>query len=96
MKSNAGRKVSICLAHLCNDWHTNCLQSLLPFLAAAGLMSGFGIGGLGVGLVGLLVEAMGIRYTIELLVWVPLVAGLAGLGIGTTGKPALGGGKASG
>jgi hypothetical protein len=45
---------------------------------------GIGIGGLGVGLIGLLVEAMGIRYTIELLVWVPLVAGLAGLGIGTT------------
>jgi hypothetical protein len=35
--SNAGSIVSICLAHLCNDWYMNYLQSLLPFLVAAGL-----------------------------------------------------------
>jgi FSR family fosmidomycin resistance protein-like MFS transporter len=48
---------------------------------AAGLMLGFGIGigGLGVGLMGLLVEHMGIRFAIQLLIWLPLLAGLLGL-----------------
>lgn len=50
---------------------------------ASGLMLGFGIGigGLGVGLVGLLAEHMGIVYAIHLLIWLPLAAGLLGLGI---------------
>jgi len=50
---------------------------------ASGLMLGFGIGvgGLGVGLVGLLAERMGIVYAIHLLIWLPLVAGLLGLTI---------------
>jgi FSR family fosmidomycin resistance protein-like MFS transporter len=50
---------------------------------AAGLMLGFGIGvgGLGVGLMGLLVEHMGIRYAIHLIIWMPLLAGLLGLTI---------------
>jgi FSR family fosmidomycin resistance protein-like MFS transporter len=50
---------------------------------AAGLMLGFGIGvgGLGVGLVGLLAEHMGIAYAIHFLIWFPLMAGLFGLSI---------------
>jgi FSR family fosmidomycin resistance protein-like MFS transporter len=50
---------------------------------AAGLMLGFGtgIGGLGVGLVGLLAEHMGIAYAVHLLIWLPLLAGLLGLGL---------------
>lgn len=50
---------------------------------AAGLMLGFGIGigGLGVGLVGVLVEHMGIVYAIHLLIWLPLLAGLFGLNL---------------
>lgn len=50
---------------------------------AAGLMLGFGIGigGLGVGLVGLLAEHMGIVYAIHLIIWLPLLAGLFGLRI---------------
>lgn len=50
---------------------------------ASGLMLGFGIGigGLGVGLVGLLAEHVGIYYAIHLLIWLPLLAGLFGLGI---------------
>lgn len=50
---------------------------------AAGLMLGFGIGmgGLGVGLVGLLAEQAGIVYTIHMLIWLPLLAGLFGLSI---------------
>lgn len=50
---------------------------------ASGLMLGFGIGigGLGVGLVGLLAEHMGIVYAIHLLIWLPLLAGLLGLRI---------------
>lgn len=50
---------------------------------ASGLMLGFGIGigGLGVGLVGLLAEHMGIVYAIRLLIWLPLLAGLLGLRI---------------
>jgi len=50
---------------------------------ASGLMLGFGIGigGMGVGLVGLLAERLGIVYAIHLLIWLPLVAGLLGLTI---------------
>ncbi|MDF9408419.1 MFS transporter [Pelotomaculum isophthalicicum JI] len=50
---------------------------------AAGLMLGFGIGmgGLGVGLVGLLAEHAGVVYTIHMLIWLPLLAGLIGLSI---------------
>jgi MFS transporter, FSR family, fosmidomycin resistance protein len=45
---------------------------------ASGLTLGFGIGigGLGVGLVGVIIERMGLSYGINLLVWLPLVAGL--------------------
>lgn len=32
-----GKLVSICLAHMFNDWYMNYLQTLLPFLVAAGL-----------------------------------------------------------
>ncbi len=48
---------------------------------ASGLMLGFGIGvgGLGVGLVGVLAEYMGIISAINLLIWLPLLAGLFGL-----------------
>ncbi|MBF0495273.1 MAG: MFS transporter [Deltaproteobacteria bacterium] len=48
---------------------------------AAGLMLGFGIGigGLGVGLVGLLAEHLGLDYAIHLLIWMPILAGLGGL-----------------
>jgi len=50
---------------------------------ASGLTLGFGVGvgGLGVGLVGLLAEQVGIVHAIYLLIWLPLVAGLLGLGI---------------
>lgn len=41
---------------------------------ASGLMLRFGIGGLGVGLVGLLVEYSGIVPVIQLLIWLPLLA----------------------
>lgn len=48
---------------------------------AAGMMLGFGIGigGLGVGLIGMVAERMGITYAIYLLIWLPLLAGLLGL-----------------
>ena len=51
---------------------------------AAGLMLGFGIGigGLGVGLMGLLVERIGIDKAIGLLISLPLAAGLLGLSLG--------------
>ncbi|MFZ5633514.1 MAG: MFS transporter [Bacillota bacterium] len=55
---------------------------------ASGLMLGFGIGtgGLGVGLVGLLAEYRGIDFAINLLILLPLLAGLLGLSIrGRTG-----------
>lgn len=50
---------------------------------AAGLMLGFGIGigGLGVGLVGLLVENKGIVFAINFLICLPLIAGILGLTI---------------
>ena len=50
---------------------------------ASGLMLGFGIGigGLGVGLVGLLAEKLGIDFAIRLLIWLPLAAGLIALTI---------------
>jgi MFS transporter, FSR family, fosmidomycin resistance protein len=50
---------------------------------ATGLMLGFGIGvgGLGVGLMGLLAENLGLAFTIHMLVWFPLLAGLFGLSL---------------
>ncbi|MFZ5595673.1 MAG: MFS transporter [Bacillota bacterium] len=50
---------------------------------ASGLMLGFGIGigGLGVGLVGQVAEHIGIVHAIQLLIWVPLIAGLLGLSL---------------
>ncbi|MBF0475562.1 MAG: MFS transporter [Deltaproteobacteria bacterium] len=50
---------------------------------AAGLMLGFGIGigGLGVGLVGLVAEHLGLDYAIHLLIWLPILAGLGGLSL---------------
>ncbi|HEY3425518.1 MAG TPA: MFS transporter [Negativicutes bacterium] len=50
---------------------------------ASGLMLGFsvGIGGLGVGLVGLVAEHIGLSYAISVLIWLPLCAGLFGLTI---------------
>ncbi|MBF0524597.1 MAG: MFS transporter [Deltaproteobacteria bacterium] len=50
---------------------------------AAGLMLGFGIGigGLGVGLVGLVAEHVGLDYAIHLLIWLPILAGLCGLSL---------------
>ncbi|CQR74639.1 Fosmidomycin resistance protein [Sporomusa ovata DSM 2662] len=50
---------------------------------ASGLMLGFGIGigGLGVGLVGMIAEHQGIVFAINLLIWLPLLAGLFGLGM---------------
>lgn len=58
---------------------------------ASGLMLGFGIGigGLGVGLVGVLVEHIGIVYVIHLLIWLPLLAGLLGLNIKGKKTPAV-------
>jgi FSR family fosmidomycin resistance protein-like MFS transporter len=52
---------------------------------ASGLMLGFGIGigGLGVGLVGILVEYSSIVFAINLLIWLPLLAGLFGLTLNT-------------
>jgi len=45
---------------------------------ASGLTLGFGIGmgGLGVGIIGIIIENMGLYYGINLLVWLRLVAGL--------------------
>ncbi len=45
---------------------------------ASGLMLGFGtgIGGLGVGLMGLLADHAGIKMVVDILVWLPLAAGL--------------------
>ncbi|MFZ5649018.1 MAG: MFS transporter [Bacillota bacterium] len=59
---------------------------------ASGLMLGFGIGigGLGVGLVGLLAEQVGIVYVIHMLIWLPLLAGLFGLSIKGRKTPAKG------
>lgn len=48
---------------------------------ASGLMLGFGIGvgGLGVGLVGVLAEQLGIVYAINLLIWLPVFGGIFAL-----------------
>jgi FSR family fosmidomycin resistance protein-like MFS transporter len=45
---------------------------------ASGLTLGFGIGmgGLGIALVGIIIEHMGLAYAINMLVWFPLLAGL--------------------
>lgn len=50
---------------------------------ASGLTLGFGIGvgGIGVGLVGLIAEQFGIVHAINLLIWLPLAAGLLGFSI---------------
>ena len=50
---------------------------------ASGLMlgAGTGIGGLGVGAMGILVENLGISFAVNLLIWFPLMAGLLGIGI---------------
>jgi MFS transporter, FSR family, fosmidomycin resistance protein len=57
----------------------------------AGLMLGFGIGigGLGVGLVGLVAEHVGIVHAIQLLVWMPLLAGIIALSIKSKITPAF-------
>jgi MFS transporter, FSR family, fosmidomycin resistance protein len=60
-------------------------QEVIPRNAAVatGLMLGFGmgVGGLGVGLMGLMVEYAGIEHAIYLLIWLPLLAGLIGLSL---------------
>ena len=58
---------------------------------AAGLMLGFGIGigGLGVALMGILVERFGIDHAMNLLIWLPLMAGLLGLSLRTKRAPDL-------
>jgi MFS transporter, FSR family, fosmidomycin resistance protein len=50
---------------------------------AAGLMLGFGIGigGLGVGLMGILVEYAGMDRAMNLLIWLPFLAGVMGLSL---------------
>lgn len=50
---------------------------------ASGLTLGFGIGigGIGVGLIGILIENMGLAYAINLLIWFPLIAGLLSLSL---------------
>lgn len=50
---------------------------------AAGLMLGFGIGvgGLGVGLLGLVAEKWGVEQAIEILIFLPAVAGIIGLSL---------------
>jgi MFS transporter, FSR family, fosmidomycin resistance protein len=50
---------------------------------AAGLMLGFGIGigGLGVGVMGLLAEYLGLHFVIHTLVWFPLLAAVFGLSL---------------
>lgn len=54
---------------------------------ASGLTLGFGIGigGLGVGLIGILIGHTSPAYGINLLVWLPLAAGLFALTLGKTG-----------
>lgn len=58
---------------------------------AAGLMLGFGIGigGLGVGLMGILVEHFGIDRAMNWLIWLPLLAGLLGLSLRARRAPCL-------
>lgn len=48
---------------------------------ASGIMVGFsnGAGGLGVGILGLIAEHMGIAYTINLLIWIPIMISLFSL-----------------
>ncbi|MBP2651699.1 MAG: major facilitator superfamily 1 [Firmicutes bacterium] len=50
---------------------------------ASGLTLGFGIGmgGLGVGLVGVIIEHIGLNFAINMLVWFPLFAGLLALSL---------------
>jgi FSR family fosmidomycin resistance protein-like MFS transporter len=59
---------------------------------ASGLTLGFGVGmgGLGVGLVGQLGEAVGMDAAMHLLAWFPLVSGLAGLSLKRRGVAVLG------
>ena len=51
----------------------------------SGLMLKFevGIGGLGVGLIGILAERFGLAPAIQVLIWLPVLAGLLALGIKT-------------
>lgn len=60
-------------------------QEIIPKNAAlaSGLTLGFsiGIGGLGVGLVGILAERIGIVFTIDLLIWLPVLAGILALSL---------------
>jgi FSR family fosmidomycin resistance protein-like MFS transporter len=42
---------------------------------------GIGIGGLGVGVMGLMAEHLGLPFVIHMLVWFPLLAGLFGLSL---------------
>jgi MFS transporter, FSR family, fosmidomycin resistance protein len=60
-------------------------QEVIPKNAAmaTGLMLGFGmgVGGLGVALMGLMVEYTGIERAIYLLIWLPLLAGIIGLSL---------------
>lgn len=62
-------------------------QEVIPQNAAmaAGLILGFGmgVGGLGVGVMGLIVEYTGIEPAIRLLVWLPVLAGIIGLTLKT-------------
>jgi MFS transporter, FSR family, fosmidomycin resistance protein len=48
---------------------------------ASGLTVGFGtgMGGLGVGLVGILAENMGVAFAVNILIWFPVLGGLLGL-----------------
>jgi len=56
---------------------------------ASGLMLGFGIGigGLGVGLVGILAEHMGIAYAVHLLICLPVLGGIFALGLKSKKAP---------
>lgn len=60
---------------------------------AAGLMLGFGIGigGLGVGLMGILVEHAGIDLAMNLLICMPFLAGVLGLSLKSKRTPAFAG-----
>jgi len=57
---------------------------------ASGLTLGFGIGigGLGVGAVGQIIESHGLGFAMHLLAWFPVVAGLLGVSLKRRGLPA--------
>lgn len=56
---------------------------------ASGLMLGFGvgIGGLGVGIIGVFAQYLGIFYAINVLIWLPIAAGVFGLTMKDNVKP---------